>query len=373
MRAPVTVTAALRKFVGDYRRVHWPTHRQDDVLDWLCACRTSALGGRMVKCACGWSSPMYNSCTDRHCPQCRGGVRAEWLAARCEQLLPVPHFQVVFTLPGALRTIARDNQQLVYGLLFTASAETIQQLTAQRFDAQPGVLAMLHTWTNELIFHPHVHCLVTAGGLRLDHEAWVQTRPDYLFPQRVMAAMFRGKVTEGLRAAFDAGEVVVRGDPAHARVGFDAAVREAHRHRWVVHVEAPGGRPAENAAKYLARYVGGIAISDARMVAISDTDVSWKTRKGVVTVKGHEFVRRFAQHILPKRFRRVRYYGLYAPGNVHTRWATARKLLGAPQPAERPERPVRTCPECGGPVSERSIPGLSWSRPQRPPRARGPP
>lgn len=373
MRAPVTVTSALRGFIDDYRRVHWPTHRQDDVLDWLCACQTSALGGRMVKCACGWSSPMYNSCTDRHCPQCRGGVRAEWLAARCEQLLPVPHFQVVFTLPSALRTLARDHQKLVYGLLFTAAAETIKQLAAQRFDAQPGVLAMLHTWGNDLVFHPHVHFLVTAGGLRLDQQAWVQTKPDYLFPTRVMAAMFRGKVVEGLRAAFDAGEVVVRGDPAHATVAFDAAVRSAHRHRWVVHVEAPGGRPPENAAKYLARYVGGIAISDARMKTITDTHVSFETRKGTVTVEGHEFVRRFAQHILPKRFRRVRYYGLYAPGNVHTCWATARRLLGAPQPLERPERPVRTCPECGRPVSERSIPGLSWSRPRRPPRARGPP
>lgn len=373
MRAPVTVISALRRFIDDYRRVHSPTHRQDDVLDWLCACQTSALGGRMVECACGWSSPMYNSCTDRHCPQCRGGVRAEWLAARCDQLLPAPHFQVVFTLPGALRTLARDNDRLVYGLMFTAAAGTIKQLTAQRFEAQPGVLAMLHTWSNDLIFHPHVHCLVTGGGLRLDQEAWVQSKPDYLFPTRVMSAMFRGKVIEGLRTAFDAGEMVVRGDPAHARVAFDAAVRKAHRHRWVVHVEAPGGRPVENAAKYLARYVGGIAISDARMVSITNTHVSWKTRKSAVTAAGHEFVRRFAQHILPKRFRRVRYYGLYAPGNVLTRWIRARQLLHAPQPPERLERPARTCPECGRVVRERSISGLGWIRPRRPPRARGPP
>ncbi|MBW2258272.1 MAG: transposase, partial [Deltaproteobacteria bacterium] len=287
----LTVTAALRRFVGDFGRLHSPTHRQHRVLDWLCACQTSALGGRMVKCACGWSSPMYNSCTDRHCPQCRGGVRAEWLATRCDQLLPVPHFQVVFTLPGALRTLACDNPRVVYDLQFRAAAETLQQLAAQRLDAQFGVLAMLHTWASDMSFHPHVHCLVTAGGLRTDQEAWVETGPGYLFPTRVMAAMVRGKVIKGLRAAFDAGELFVRGDPAHAEVAFDAAVRKAFRHRWVVHVEAPDGRPAETAAKYLARYVGGIAISDARMVAVTDTHVSYKTRKGVRTVEGHEFVR----------------------------------------------------------------------------------
>lgn len=373
MRASCTVTAALRQFIGDFRRFHTPTHHQDHVLDWLCACQTQALGGRMARCPCGWSSPVYNSCTNRHCPQCRAGARADWLNARRDQLLPVPHFQVVFTLPGALRQLARDNPAVVYNLLFRAAAETLQQLAAQRLDAQLGVLCVLHTWANDMRYHPHVHCLVTAGGLRADLQAWVETRPDYLFPTRVMAAMVRGKLIEGLRGAFQAGELFVRGDPAHAAVTFDAVVRKAHRHRWVVHVEAPDGRPAETAAKYLARYVGGIAIANARMVDITESDVSYQTRKGIVTVQGHEFVRRFASHILPRRFRRIRYYGLYAPGNVHTRWARARQLLNAPQPPPRPERPARACPECGRTLTEHSIPGLSMSRPTQPPRARGPP
>ena len=377
VRPSCTVTAALRLFVDDYRRLHSPTHHQDHVLDWLCACQTSALGGRMAKCesGCGWSSPVYNSCTDRHCPQCRGLVRAEWLAARCDQLLPIPHFQVTSTLPGVLREIARDNQAIVYDLLFRATKETLQQLAAddKRLGAQLGIIAVLHTWGSNLVFHPHIHCLVTGGGLSLDQEAWVATNKDYLFPTSVMAKLIRGKVIAGLREAFGAGELFIRGDPTHTEVAFKAMIRQAYRYRWVVDVEAPDGRPAERAAKYLARYVGGIAISDARMVEITSTHVTYKTRTGVVTVEGHEFVRRFALHILPRRLNRVRYYGLYASSNAHLRLPRARKLLDAPTPPPRPERPARTCPKCGGPVRESSIPGLRWSRPQRPPRARGPP
>ncbi len=375
MHSSVTVTAALRQFIGDYRRLHSPTHHQDRVLDWLCACQTSALGGRMAECVsgCGWRTPVYNSCTDRHCPQCRGGKRADWLAARQDQLLPVPHFQVTSTIPGALRQIARDNPKVVYDLQFTATAAALQELAANRLDAQLGIIAVLHTWASNLTFHPHVHCLVTAGGLRLDQEAWIETRTDYLFSTRVMAKLIRGKVVAGLREAFGAGELLIRGDPAHAEVAFKAAIRQAYRHRWVVDVEPPDGRSAARAAKYLARYVGGAAISDARMVAISSTEVTYKTRRGAMTVSGAEFVRRFAWHILPSRLNRVRYYGLYSTSNVHFRWARARKLLDAPLPPPRPEPPAKTCPACGGPVRERTLPGIRWSRPKHPPKARGPP
>jgi len=231
----------------------------------------------------------------------------------------------------------------------------------------------LHTWASNLSLHPHVHCLVTAGGLRADQQAWVESRPDYLFPTRVMAAMVRGKVIGGLRLAFDDGALFVRGDPAHAEVAFEAAIRRAHCHRWVVHVEPPNGRSAETAAKYLARYVGGVAISDARIIAVTDSRVAYKARTGVVTVEGPEFVRRFVRHILPRRFRKVRYYGLYAPTCVHNHWARARQLLGAPVRPERPHRPKRACPECGESVRERPIPGLPMCRPRRPPQSRGPP
>jgi hypothetical protein len=170
-----------------------------------------------------------------------------------------------------------------------------------------------------------------------------------------------------------AGELFVRGDPAHREVTLDAAIRQAWRTRWVVHIEAPDGRPAELVAKYLTRYVYGNAISDHRLVQVSATHVSFRTDEGVVQLAGEEFVRRFASHILPRRFKRARYYGLYAPGNVLTRWSQARQALEAPVPAERQEPPRRTCPVCGAVLTEQSMPELPRMRPLRPPRARGPP
>lgn len=269
--------------------------------------------------------------------------------------------------------MALGNPKVVYGLVFRAASETLRQLGEQKLDAQLGILAVLHTWANDLGYHPHVHCLVTAGGLRLDGEAWVQSRPDFLFPQRVMSAMFRGKIIAGLKTAFASDELHISGEPSHAKVAFDRAIREAYRHRWVVHVEPPKGRSADTAAKYLARYVGGVAIGNGRMVSMTSREVSFKTRRGVMTLAGVEFVRRFAQHFLPRRFRKVRYFGLYAPGNVHTRWTQARQLLNAPMPPERTEQPRRSCPECGGTLRDVALPGVRALRPRRPPRARGPP
>jgi hypothetical protein len=165
--------------VGDFRAHYRPTPLQDRVLDWLCACRTPALGGRLWTCACGWSAEIYNAWSNRHCPQCRGAARAQWLAARRDQLLPVPHFQVVATWPGVLRPLARDNPELVYALLVRAIAEALAQLARQRWQAQLGIVAVLHTWTQDLRFHPHVHCLVTAGGLRTETGEWVASRSEW--------------------------------------------------------------------------------------------------------------------------------------------------------------------------------------------------
>ena len=331
----------------------------------------------MVECAsgCGWRSPIYNSCTNRHCPQCRGAARAEWLTARSEQLLPVPHFQVTTTLPGVLRQIARDNPRLVYGLLFTATAEMLQELAAdpKRLGAQLGIVAVLHTWAMDLGEHPHVHSLVTGGGLLWDQSGWVSTKPGFLFPTRVMSKLLRGKMVAGLKAAFTRGDLHIRGAPSHADVAFKAVIRRAYVHQWRVNVQPPEGRSATRAAKYLARYVGGAAIGDGRMLAVTATHVSFRGRTGIITVEGHEFVRRFASHILPRGLNRVRYYGLYATSNVHFRWARARQLLNAPLPPPRLERPKRVCPACGAELKERSIPGLRRCRPLRPPRARGPP
>jgi len=268
------------------------------------------------------------------------------------------HFQVVFTLPAELRAIALANQKAVYGLLFSVGASVLQDLAEQRMQARMGLTGVLHTWTTELTFHPHVHFLVTGGGLAMDDERWVPSRTDYLFPQRILGAMFRGRFLDHLIEAVEADEIQLPGDdPVAAAKAFRTTVRKlSKRHaRWVVHVEAPKDRPVEYALKYLARYVKRVAISDARIVKLTDTEVAFTSRKGVVRLDGAEFVRRFALHILPSGFHKVRHYGLYAPANTHTRLPLARSLCPAVQDdTERQEasepidaEQVERCPACG--------------------------
>ena len=275
-------------------------------------------------------------------------------------MLPTPHFQVVFTLPAELRDIAYDNQELVYALLFRVASSILKDLASQRLRARLGVTAVLHTWTSELTYHPHLHCMVTGGGLHRDGARWVPTRDDYLFPGRILGTMFRGRFLENLIAAFDRGELRLRGDGARARRAFHATVqRLSKRHsRWVVHVEAPKGRSVGLIAKYLARYIKRVAITDGRIAAVTGTHVSFKTKRGVVDLEGAEFVRRFLLHVLPRGFRKVRHYGLYAPGSAKVRLEAARRLLSgdadegghelaeavSPQDATRP---METCPACG--------------------------
>lgn len=335
------VLEALSRHVGRYLGLQEPDPERMHVLYRLLACRTAKLGTHLFVCKdCDAKIPVYNSCRDRHCPQCQGKAAAEWLEGRRERMLHTPHFQVVFTLPAELRPVAFDNQALVYALLFRTSASVLQDLAAQRLSARLGILAVLHTWTERLSFHPHLHCLVTAGGLHHDDERWLPTREDFLFPQRVMGAMFRGRFLEGLIDAFERGELELRGDPAEAAKAFRSMLRAlSKRHaRWVVHVEPPKGRPVEHIVRYLARYVKRVAISDARIVEVTDTHVTFRSRDGVTTLEGAEFVRRFLLHVIPKQFRKVRYYGLYAPGNVKVRLEAARGSLPervAAEPAEK--------------------------------------
>ena len=359
-----TVIEALWRHAGRNVDQYRPDPVEMRVLRQLFACRTGELGVHECVCeACGWKGLGLNSCRNRHCPQCQGRATAEWLEARQAKMLPVPHFQVVFTLPAELRTVAFANQPLVYSLLFGAATSVLQDLATQRLSARLGITAVLHTWTSKLEYHPHVHCLVTAGGLRLDDERWVPTREEYLFPVRVLGAMFRGRVLEGLIRALDDGELHLQVDDS-AQAAAVARLRStlralSKRHpRWVVHVEPPKGRPVEHITKYLARYVKRVAISDARVIEVTDTHVSFRARHGPVRLEGAEFVRRFLLHILPLGFRKIRHCGLYAPGNAKVRLEAARQLLPPTSAAESsasehaepdtasPQR-SEVCPACG--------------------------
>ena len=306
---------------------------------------------------------MYNPCRDRHCPQCSGRATIEWLASREETMLPTPHFHVVFTLPAELRAIAIDNQKVVYGLLFSTATSVLQDLAAQHLDARLGILSVLHTWRSDLGYHPHLHCLVTAGGLHQGGLRWVPSQKQWLFCGKVMGAMFRGRFLEALRAAQGRGKLALRGEQAWAEEAFRATTMALScRHaRWVVHVEPPRGRPAEHAVRYLGRYVKRIAIGDGRIRELTDDGVTIATRDGPRFLLGHEFVRRLGQHVLPEGFRKVRHHGLYGPGNAKFARETARTLLLAqprgedggctkaePCMDEGGSRQVEPVAECGG-------------------------
>ncbi len=384
------MTEALRRHADRYRRRYGFDPEREHVLNRILACRTAALGVHTCVCdACGWSGQAFNSCRDRHCPQCQGRAAAQWLQARQAQMLPTPHFQVVFTLPAELRPVAPANQKLVYGLLFRTAASILKDLASQHFEARMGITAVLHTWTSELSYHPHVHCLVTSGGLTRDDERWVDSRDDYLFPIGILGAMYRGRFLEGLLDSLARGDLPLEGIPQSVPDFRSLLRRLSKRHRrWVVHVEPPKGRPVDHVARYLARYVKRVAIADARIAAITDDQVTFKTRRGPLTLDGAEFVRRFLLHVLPSRFRKVRHYGLYAPGNARRRLEIAGRLLGGwpdrvanqdssgssstdePDAEEPDDSSIELCPACGARRLRRVF---SQPSVHRPPQARGPP
>lgn len=339
---------------------------------------------------CGLRTPVYTSCDDRHCPQCGGAKAGEWFEARAARMLSVPHFQVVLTLPSELRAVAHRNPAIVYPLMARTGASVLADLAEQRLGARLGITAVLHTWASNLTLHPHWHLLVTAGGLSLDGQRWVPTRTDFLFPVPILAKMYRGRLLEGLIDAFGRGEL----DLGERAADFERTLRlVGKRHRqWGVHVESPGDRPVGPALKYLARYVHRVAISDPRVFAVTDTSVGFWARdresdgrQRPLWLDGPQFVRRFLLHVLPKGLRKVRHYGLYAPGGAATLLERARTLLpeppldGFPSDLEaeailsrcerniaRAERLCLDCPQCG--ARRRTEPLQRAS-----PTARGPP
>lgn len=308
----------------------------------LLRCRTAQLGGHLDTCAaCGFARPSYNSCRDRHCPKCQGLAQARWVRARMQRVLRTHHFHVVFTLPAELRSLALRNRSFVFELLMKAAADSLLELGRDPkwlgAPAQLGITAVLHTWTRELAFHPHVHCIVTGGGLALDGSRWVAAPGEFLFPVRVLAALFRGKVLDELARARRDGKL--RLGPEDEGRAAARRIDALHRASWIVYAKRPFGGP-EQVYRYLGRYTHRVAISNSRLVSATNETVAFRTRGDqTASLPPLVFLRRFLQHVLPHGFVKIRHYGLLASGNVTTRLERARALLGGAG-AERDEPPA---------------------------------
>lgn len=337
MATPLEVADLVRLYGERLRRQHRLSPRQQAVLTALVRCRTATLGGHRYRCVeCGEETILYNSCRDRHCPKCQGAERARWLAARREELLPVPYFHVVFTLPGSLRPWVRRHPKAIYGLLFRSAAAALLELAAdpRHLGARLGMLAVLHTWTQRLAHHPHLHAIVPGGGLSPDRPQWVAARNGFLLPVRVLSRRFRTLFLDGFETAWK------RGDLGHVEGGSEEVAqlqRRLRKKEWVVYSQPPFGGP-DQVLKYLARYTHRVAISNSRLQRLEGDTVVFTIKDRSTgrqledRLEAVEFLRRFAQHILPRGFVRIRSYGLLAHRCRGKDLARCRAVLGAAPP-----------------------------------------
>ena len=341
--------------------------QQRRALSAIALCRTAALGGHLEACrSCGHEYAAYNSCRNRHCPKCQVLAQEQWIAARSERILPVPHFHVVFTLPSELRGLARFQPKLIYDALLHATGETFLDLGRARLDALMGVTLVLHTWTRELRLHPHVHAIVSCGGLASDLARWVASSRNYLFPLKVMGSVLRAKMMAALSGMYARGQLDGFDDFSDPE-GFDRLMCKLKSLDWITYAKKPFRR-ADHVIRYLGRYTHRVAISNSRLVNITDDLVTFKTKKGkTASLPPVEFLKRFVQHILPPGFVKIRHYGLYAGAHVRGPLTAARTLL-TPPTTSRPQdapcpttsyldslreltgRDPRRCPLCGGPM-----------------------
>jgi hypothetical protein len=342
------------------------------VMSAIESCRTAALGGHVARCEkCSHTLIAYNSCRNRHCPKCQGAAAREWLAEREAELLPVPYYHVVFTLPAAIADIAYQNKAVIYRLLFKASSETMLTIASdpKHLGTRIGVLSVLHTWGSALNHHPHAHMIVPGGGIALDGKTWVSCRPGFFLPVRVLSRLFRRLFLEKLAAAHNAAELQFFGNhaPLADAQAFAAFLAPLRNIEWVVYSKRPFGGPKQVLA-YLARYTHRVAISNRRLVACDDKSVTFKwkdyringrQRYRLMTLATNEFIRRFLIHVLPGGFHRIRHYGLFANSSRADNIARARELLNvrAPQTqsadanagnADEPPTLSHPCPCCGG-------------------------
>jgi len=367
------IRAAGKSFIDEHRS--WLTGLHLKVLSAIERCRTAALGGHRDRCTrCGHTAAIsYNSCRNRHCPKCQTNARDKWLAARTKELIAVPYVHVVFTLPHQLAPLAFHNKKVLYGLLFRASAATLLEIAAdpKHLGADIGLLSVLHTWGQNLLHHPHVHCVIPAGGLSADYQRWVHPRYPFFLPVKVLSRVFRGKFVAGLKRAFQRGELCLPGGlkPLAQDKAFRAFLRSLFRQDWVVYAKPPFGGP-EHVLQYLARYTHRVAISNHRIVDFSAGKVTflWKdyahgSKRRRMTLTAEEFLRRFLLHTLPRGFIRIRFFGFLANRRRAALLPLCQQLLDAnprsrsptPPAASAGSPPLWICPHCGGPmvVSER--------------------
>ena len=368
--------------VADIFRRHGPGWRrlragrlsrgQRRVMGAIEACRTAVLGGHVERCTdCDHRRIAYNSCRNRHCPKCQGRAARQWLEDRKADLLPVPYFHVVFTLPAPIAAIAYHNKAVVYSILFRAAAETLRAIAAdpRHLGAEIGVIAVLHTWGSALTHHPHLHCIVPGGGLSPDGSRWIACRPGFFLPVRVLSRLFRRLFLEKLIVAHQAGHLRFFNDLARLQdhEAFTAHLSPLRKTDWVVYAKRPFGGP-EAVLAYLGRYTHRIAIANSRLVKMEDGQVSFRWRdyrhqgcRKIMTLSAEEFIRRFLLHVLPEGFHRIRHYGFLANGHRAARLALCRRLLDSPDtddvqsPAKDDQDVAQSsaaepCPSCGGPM-----------------------
>jgi predicted RNA-binding Zn-ribbon protein involved in translation (DUF1610 family) len=370
-RPPLEVADLVRSagtaFIERNRR--WLRWTHIKVLLAIVRCRTAALGGHIDECTrCGHRIAIsYNSCRNRHCPKCQTGARERWIQARHRELLPTPYVHVVFTLPAPLASLALQNKKIIYGLLLRASAETLLQVARnlRHLGAEIGFFSVLHTWNQKLQLHPHVHCVIPAGGLSLDHTRWIRSRPRFFLPVHVLRRGFRGKFVAGLKSAFERHQLHFAGElaPLAHPEAFAAWLRPLFRKDWIVYSKPPFGGP-EYVLHYLGRYTHRVAISNHRLVSFTNGQITFRWRDSahhneqkLMTLSLDEFLRRFLLHLLPRGFVRIRHFGFLASRRraqllplCFAALDSALTQIETATPTAQDISPNRFCPNCGGPM-----------------------
>ena len=364
-RPALEVADVIRRHGREFLKRYGVSSAQRCVLKSLVACRTATLGGHLEQCdRCAHRRAAYNSCRNRHCPKCQGAERARWLEQRRNELLPVEYFHVVFTLPEPIARMALQNKKVLYDLLFASASETLQQIAAdpKQLGGRIGFLSVLHTWGQTLQHHPHLHCVIPGGAVSPDQTQWIGCPRGFFLPVKVLSRMFRGKFLHGIKRAYRAGRLSFHGRLSHLaqREAFERELQPLYERDWVVYAKRPFGS-AEQVLKYLARYTHRVAISNHRLEAIEDGQVTFRykdyrkprDRQRTMTLDGGEFLRRFLQHVLPKGFVRIRHYGFLANRHRTQMLALCRSLLQADvlqpevEPDSEPVEECELCPHCG--------------------------